>query len=201
VLYSVDGFAFEDGRPGGVIGLLVDITPLKEAERALERLARVDTLTGLGNRRQFDERLELAVVRARRHGTPLVLMSLDLDRFKLINDTWGHPAGDAVLLAFGERLKACVYDVDTVARLGGDEFVVLIEDAATPQVAELVAQKILAAMDVPVLLDGSPLQVATSIGIAYATSVTSGRALVGLADKALYDAKTSGRNTYRMIED
>ena len=72
-------------------------------------------------------------------------MSLDLDRFKQINDTWGHPAGDAVLLAFAERLKACVYDVDAVARLGGDEFVVLIEDAATPQVAELVAQKILAA--------------------------------------------------------
>ena len=91
--------------------------------------------------------------------------------------------------------------MDAVARLGGDEFVVLIEDAAAPQVAELVAQKILSAMESPVMLDGSPLQVATSIGIAYATSIASPRALIALADKALYDAKTAGRNTYRMIED
>jgi len=190
-----------DGTPQGFYVLSFDITAQKEAERALDRLARVDPLTGLGNRRQFEERLGLAVARARRHDTPLVLMSLDLDKFKSINDTYGHPAGDAVLRVFAQRLSACVYDIDAIARLGGDEFMVLVEDATGPAVGELIAQKILAAMDQPILAEGTPLRVAASIGIAYATTVASGRALVALADKALYDAKTAGRNTYRMIED
>jgi diguanylate cyclase (GGDEF)-like protein/PAS domain S-box-containing protein len=179
-----------DGTPQGFYALSIDITAQKEAEHALDRLARVDALTGLGNRRQFEERLGLAVARARRHDTPLVLMSLDLDKFKSINDTYGHPAGDSVLRVFAQRLSTCVYDIDAIARLGGDEFVVLVEDATGPAIAELIAQKILAAMDQPLLAEGTPLRVGTSIGIAYATRIASGRALVALADKALYDAKS-----------
>jgi len=190
-----------DGTHRGFYALTFDITPLKEAERELARLARADTLTGLGNRREFDERLERAIARTRRQGTPLVLMLLDLDKFKAINDTHGHPAGDAVLRAFAARLGSCVRDVDSVARLGGDEFAVLVEDAASPDAAEAIAKKLIAAMEAPVEAEGHALQVATSIGIAYTTQVASARALIALADKALYDAKAGGRNTWRLIVD
>ena len=128
-------------------------------------------------------------------------MSLDLDKFKAINDTHGHLAGDAVLQAFAERLTACVRDVDAVARLGGDEFVVLIEDARTPQVAEVIAQKILTVVRPPVLFGGVQLQMGTSIGIAFVAQAASSTALIALADKALYEAKFAGRNTWRVIED
>ncbi|NUS61187.1 MAG: diguanylate cyclase [Lysobacter sp.] len=189
-----------DGTKRGLYALTFDITPLKEAEQALEKLARVDTLTGLGNRREFDERLAHAIARARRHGTPLVLMSLDLDKFKAINDTHGHLAGDEVLKAFATRLASCVRDVDVVARLGGDEFVVLIEDAPNAGIAEHVAQKILAAIAPPLHVDGLTLQMASSIGIAFVSRPESANALILQADKALYEAKAGGRNTWRVIE-
>ncbi|KGQ19038.1 GGDEF domain protein [Lysobacter dokdonensis DS-58] len=190
-----------DGSNRGFYALTFDITPLKEAEQALAKLARVDTLTGLGNRRQFDERLEHAIARSRRQGTPLVLMSLDLDKFKAINDTHGHPAGDAVLQAFAERLTACVRDVDVVARLGGDEFVVLIEDARAVEDAEVVVGKILAVSQAPVVFEGAALSFGASIGIAFVLQAASANALIALADKALYEAKAAGRNTWRVIED
>ncbi len=190
-----------DGTHRGFYALTFDITPLKEAEQALAKLARVDALTGLGNRRQFDERLAQAIARSRRQGSPLVLMALDLDRFKAINDTHGHLAGDAVLQAFAERLSTCVRDVDAVARLGGDEFAVLIEDARTPQVAEVIAQKLLAVVRAPVVFEGLQLQMGTSIGIAFVAQAASANTLLALADKALYEAKSAGRNTWRVIED
>ena len=100
-----------------------------------------------------------------------------------------------------ERLTACVRDVDAVARLGGDEFVVLIEDARTPQVAEVIAQKILTVVRPPVVFGGVELQMGTSIGIAFVAQAASANALIALADKALYEAKSAGRNTWRVIED
>lgn len=171
---------------------------LEDSRRELERLVRVDALTGLANRRQFDERLALALARLRRHGTPVALMYLDVDHFKRINDTWGHAAGDKVLCSFADRLSRCVRTIDLVARLGGDEFVVVVEDAAQPAAAEAIARKLIAEMHHSIDVDRTALTVTTSIGIGYAVTPTETATLLVAADAALYAAKQAGRNTYRM---
>jgi len=171
---------------------------LAESRSELERMARVDALTDLANRRQFEERLQLALRRQQRQGSALALMYLDVDHFKHINDTWGHAAGDIVLRAFAGRLVRCVRATDLVARLGGDEFVVLIEDASLPGDAETVARKLLAEMRHGIDIDGTALMATTSIGIAHATAPTDAATLLATADAALYEAKQAGRNTWRI---
>jgi len=171
---------------------------LKASQMELEQLARVDSLTGLANRRQFDERLALGLERARRQQLPIALMYLDIDHFKHINDNLGHATGDAVLQRFAQRLGACVRAGDLVARLGGDEFAVLIEDAATAQAAEVIARKLLALMSEDIVIDGRTISVTTSIGIAFSTRPTNEKILLSFADQALYAAKGSGRNAYRL---
>lgn len=181
-----------------------DVTRRVIAEQALEanrlelrRLALVDTLTGLANRRQFDERLALALARLQRHGTPTSLMFLDIDHFKRINDTYGHAAGDEILRVFAHRLLNCVRNSDLAARLGGDEFVVLIEDAAVPEAAEAVARKLIATMNQDVVIDGTTIRVTTSIGIAYTHVATDAATFMSVADAALYHAKRE-RNTFHI---
>lgn len=171
---------------------------LEASRLELERMARVDALTDLANRRQFDERLNLALLRLQRHGTPIALMYLDVDHFKRINDTWGHAAGDEVLCSFARRLTRCVRSSDLVARLGGDEFVVIIEDAVLPGSAEAVARKLIAEMHHSIDIGETTLVATTSIGIAYANVPTDASTLLATADAALYAAKQAGRNTYRM---
>ncbi len=190
-----------DGKIQGLHAFTFDISELKTAEAALTRLTRVDPLTGLGNRRQLEERMESAIARARRRRQPLVLIYLDLDRFKEINDTLGHLAGDAVLRAFAERMKSCVYEVDLVARLGGDEFVIVVEDAPDVAATEVIARKILAAMQAPIVVLERSLQVSTSIGIAFCTRPTHMDEVLALADQALYAAKTAGRKGFRVERD
>lgn len=185
-----------DGSVQGFYSLAFDITEAKRNERELERLARFDQLTGLANRRHFDESLEDAVARVRRTGAGLMLISLDLDRFKQINDNFGHSVGDEVLRGFAARLCESVYEVDLVARQGGDEFHVLVEYTPRPEVAELIAGRILASMQAPMRISGHELQVATSIGIAIQIPPQSGHSLIELADAALYEAKSRGRNTW-----
>src|SRR5690606_33140439 len=170
---------------------------LVESLRELEWLSRVDPLTDLPNRRQFEERLALALKRLNRGNAQVALLCLDIDRFKDINDTHGHAAGDAVLHAFGQRLCSCVRETDLVARLGGDEFVILLEDVPTHG-AEEVARKVVTSMAVPVDAGRVQISVSTSVGVACTGQPTDAATLVARADAALYAAKDAGRNRYHI---
>ncbi|HTD28057.1 MAG TPA: diguanylate cyclase [Xanthomonadaceae bacterium] len=188
-----------DGAPAEIVYSGRDVTQRVEAEAALERLARHDPLTRLGNRLHFGERLELATARSRRSGKPLALLYLDIDRFKWINDSLGHVAGDAVLREFGVRLLSCLRETDFAARLGGDEFVVLIEDIDTPNAPQTIAEKLIANLRDEIDLGATRLRVTTSVGIAQGVPGGTGHdELMSLADRALYEAKAAGRNTWRM---
>ena len=186
-----------EGNVQGLYALTFDISRLKQAEEALERLARIDPLTGVANRRQFDEQLSAALARARRQNEGVALLAIDVDHFKAINDNHGHPAGDAVLVEVAGRLLSCVRAGDLVARLGGDEFMVLLANPA-PDSAESIARHVLAAMREPVELGAHmKLPIGTSIGIACASSAVEKQALLSMVDRALYRAKAAGRNTWR----
>ena len=170
---------------------------LAESRRELERQSRVDALTDLANRRQFEERLALALARLHRHGIPLALMALDVDNFKQVNDRHGHACGDAVLRAFARRLRDTARETDLVARVGGDEFIILLEDLA-PGVAQTLAERIIASMAEPVRAGGVDIPVSTSIGIACTDGPTDAMTLLQRADAALYAAKRAGRNRYEI---
>jgi diguanylate cyclase (GGDEF)-like protein/PAS domain S-box-containing protein len=172
---------------------------LLASQRELETLARVDSLTGLPNRRQFDERLALAVARSQRPGLPVALLYLDIDHFKQINDSHGHGVGDQVLRMFAKRLAGCVRAADLASRLGGDEFVVLVEDALLPEAAEIIARKLIAIMATDIVVDGTRVRATTSIGIAYCRFRTNAEDLMAAADAALYRAKEAGRNTWQLV--
>lgn len=189
-----------DGRVAGIFALSTDVSVIKRAQLQLAAMARTDALTGLPNRRELDQRLALALVRAQREGWKLALMFLDLDRFKVINDEQGHAVGDAVLQTFAQRLLACVRATDSVARLAGDEFIVLVEGLNEAEDATAVAEKILQAMEVPIELGGLSLQVGTSIGIALheGRSGLDAARLLSEADDALYEAKRAGRSRYAL---
>lgn len=175
-----------------------DITERKLAKAKLESLAHYDSLTSLPNRVLFFDRLNHAVTEAKRYKYSLALMFLDLDRFKEINDTLGHSAGDAVLVEAGRRLKECVRACDMVARMGGDEFTIILSKVVEELDAALVAERIIESFSQPFIIDDAQATVGISIGICvYPANDGDLDGMVRHADVALYRAKEEGRNGYR----
>lgn len=189
----------DNGRPSGFYLTAWDITERKAQELEWQSRASIDHLTGLLNRAAFEEMLELALQRHKRNDTALALLYLDVDRFKHINDTYGHAAGDALLKHFSECLRAAVRATDFVARLGGDEFCIVLDNIKTPDNAIGVAEKILETACAPLHFEDHTLIISTSIGIAFVHSPRlSGADYIARADAALYRAKQAGRNGYAL---
>ena len=190
-----------EGKPLRAIGTTMDITERKHVEEDIRRMAFHDRLTLLPNRRLLEDRLRQVMTRAQRERKGLSLLFIDLDKFKPINDEFGHAAGDWLLQRVAERMQACLRESDTVARVGGDEFVVLLPDAATRADATGVAEKIRAALlDAFVTPEGHRLQISCSIGVAlYPEHAEDLRELLRCGDEAMYRAKNAGRNAVEVF--
>lgn len=187
----------KDGSVPFVYALTTDVTRSREVEAELLRQARRDALTGIPNRRHFEDVLDQAIERVRRQDSQMALAYLDIDNFKHINDSLGHAGGDEVLKEFALRLSANVRTTDTVARLAGDEFVIVFENIRHSDEIGLLAQKVMDAVAPDFTVLGAPLHVTTSIGIAlYAGGNETAGGLIGRADMALYDTKRRGRNGF-----
>jgi diguanylate cyclase (GGDEF)-like protein/PAS domain S-box-containing protein len=188
----------EQGNFSGYRGLGKDVTAAKVAEVRIQYLAYHDSLTELPNRSSFSLILNHGIARARRESKKLAVLFIDLDRFKTINDTLGHEAGDALLREVGTRLRRCLRTSDTVARLGGDEFVVLLEDAATSAQVSKVARKILATLGATLELHSQEIRITASIGISvFPQDGENEQALMKSADIAMYHAKQEGKNNFQ----
>lgn len=188
----------KDGELIGAVVAFIDITEQKRAEAELNRLAYYDTLTGLPNRALFNDRLHHALADARRHKRFVALMLLDLDHFKVINDTMGHETGDRLLHEIGARLQQSVREGDTVSRLGGDEFALVFPDIGEIRHVAQLAQNVLAQFATPVVIDGREIFSEGSIGVAlYPNDTEDADSLLRFADSAMYHAKESGRNNFQ----
>lgn len=187
------------GSVVGVIGIIRDITERKMAEQQIEYQAYHDALTGLANRRLFQEHLTIALALAARRERIVAVLFLDLDHFKLVNDSLGHTVGDALLREIAMRLRESVREGDTVARVGGDEFTIVLQDLEKKEDAGLVASKVLRTVAEPVEISGHRLYVTTSIGITtFPDDGDDAETLLKNADNAMYRAKEQGRNRYEM---
>ena len=185
---------------GGWVATYEDITERRRAEAQIVHMARHDALTGLPNRVLFGERVEQALAQVGRD-TSFAIFCLDLDRFKIVNDTLGHPIGDELLRAVAFRLQACVREVDTVARLGGDEFAIVQASLETPEDAAVLAQRIVETVSRPYDLDGHRVTIGTSVGISMAPlDGGSYSKLLKCSDMALYRVKLDGRGAWRFFE-
>jgi diguanylate cyclase (GGDEF)-like protein/PAS domain S-box-containing protein len=175
-----------------------DIRARLAIEEKVSYLAQFDSLTGLPNRNLFQDRLTQAMALAKRNDWPMAVLFIDLDRFKLVNDTLGHAAGDKLLKEAAERLRSCIRASDTVGRLGGDEFAAILSELGKPRDAGLVAQKIIDVFKRPFDLEGKETYVTASVGVTlYPADSDNAEALVVNADAAMYRAKEQGRNNYQ----
>ena len=188
------------GAVQGFCALTFDVTELHDTRRQLELLARVDTLTGLPNRRQFDETLRNAMLRARRTMRPMAVMFLGVDHLKAINDSLGHAGGDAVLCEVARRLSRCVRATDLVARLAGDEFGLVLEGVDGVLELGRVADKVVACVRPRIEFEGQVLAATVSLGVTiYRGGDPSASDVLALADLALRQAKQQGRNRFSLV--
>jgi len=205
ISYSLSLLRDESGNPTGIVGINKDITKRKQAEDELFKQKNIlhyqahhDALTGLPNRVLFFDRLEQGIIKAKRHSGGLGLFFIDLDKFKHINDSLGHGAGDSVLKIISKRLEDLIRKEDTVARLSGDEFTIIVEELKNPEDASILAEKILEIVKKPIYIDNHQLYVSGSIGISmYPEDSTDGQNLLKYADTAMYKAKEEGRNNFQ----
>ena len=198
VWLSISSVRNEAGQVSNYIILFRDMSGLKEVEQRLTYLAHYDSLTGLANRTLMDELLQKALQLAKRNVWEVVLVFIDLDHFKDINDTLGHDVGDRVLVEVAQRLRQCVRDSDTVARLGGDEFVLMFEHLSDKDEINVLADKLRSAFNEHFDVDGHELFLTTSLGITvYPRDGESAGELLKNADTAMYHAKGQGRNNYQ----
>lgn len=194
VLFHKSVFHAKAENIRGLVGVMLDITERKRAEHKLEKLATTDALTALHNRHYLYEALDAACRRAKRNGSYLAVLFLDLDGFKAINDAHGHAMGDQLLIEVAGALRESVRETDLIARLGGDEFVILIENQGASGSSERIAQKIIDRLGQPFQIQGEHLTIGTSIGIArYPRNGSDSQSLIKNADVALYEAKARGK--------
>ncbi|HET9700904.1 MAG TPA: EAL domain-containing protein [Burkholderiales bacterium] len=188
----------ESGEATHFVTILNDITERQFYQEELEHQAYHDALTGLANRNLLPDRIRQAILHAHRSKQNVAVLLLDLDHFKLVNDSMGHAVGDSLLMAVAERLSAAVREGDTVARIGGDEFVVVIADAQREDHITLATQRIIDSVAEPVLIKGKELSLSASIGVSlYPRDGTDAETLLKNADVAMYRAKEQGRNNYQ----
>jgi diguanylate cyclase (GGDEF)-like protein/PAS domain S-box-containing protein len=198
-MLSITSVRDEGGNITHYVGTIDDISLNKSNEERIRYLAFHDPLTGLANRVLFADRTATGLQRAKREGYSLAIVVLDLDGFKEVNDSYGHAAGDQLLIEIARRLQGVLRAEDTVARFGGDEFTALLPEVVDPQDAVIVAQKILATVAVPVTIRGSQVRVSASIGISiYPTHGEDYQALFTAADTAMYQVKAAGKAGVRL---
>ncbi len=186
---------------GETVILYTDVSEIKKREERIQHMAHHDALTGLPNRVLFQSRVKEAIEQARANGNGVAVACLDLDHFKNVNDTLGHPAGDALLCTVAERIRKEVREADTVARLGGDEFAIVFSDFRDPEPVHKMSDRILNSLALPINVEGHETITGASIGIALMTEDAADPAkLLKNADLALYRAKSDGRNKYRFFE-
>jgi diguanylate cyclase (GGDEF)-like protein/PAS domain S-box-containing protein len=197
-LASISPVCDESGEITHFVGVKEDISELKRLQKELGQLAHSDKLTGLPNRALLYDRLEQAMVQAKRKRSRFALLYADLDGFKAVNDRHGHQTGDELLQAAARRLVSCVRESDTVARMGGDEFVILLSDLKHWEESSIVARKLLEAIGAPFSVGEIVCRIGISIGISiYPDNAEDVQKLISCADFALYEVKQSGKNNYR----
>jgi diguanylate cyclase (GGDEF)-like protein len=182
----------EHGRFASILSMAEDVTARVDAEEQLQKAAVHDALTGLPNRNSLAARLEHAIVRVNRSGDRIALLFIDLDRFKKVNDTLGHAAGDEVLRQAAARIRACVREVDTVARLGGDEFVVLLETDVRLDTPGIIGERVRDSFGTPFEWKGTEVRCGASVGVSlYPDHARDSATLLASADRAMYREKSS----------